>query len=108
AAVRKYGVNLFHALNAMRLPPNAFRGFSRGGLVDRLQFMMPPMSTLRFAEGGLVPAPSNLRPINLQIGSEMFAGMLAPDDVAQKLLRVAVTRQIRSAGRKPSYYGKGR
>jgi hypothetical protein len=40
-------------------------------------------------------------PINLQIGSEMFAGMLAPDEVAQKLLRVAVTRQIRSAGRKP-------
>jgi hypothetical protein len=47
-------------------------------------------------------------PINLQIGSEMFAGMLAPDEVAQKLLRVAVTRQIRSAGRKPSYYGRGR
>jgi hypothetical protein len=59
----------------------------------------------------LVPTPpgaNNLRPIHLQIGSEMFAGMLAPDDVAQKLLRVAVTRQIRSAGRKPSYYGKGR
>ena len=65
---------------------------------------------LRFAEGGLIPAPTptNLRPINLQIGSELFAGMLAPDDVAQKLLRVAVTRQVRSAGRKPSYYGKGR
>jgi hypothetical protein len=57
----------------------------------------------------LAPAgPNNLRPINLQIGSEMFAGMLAPDDVAQKLLRVAVTRQIRSTGRKLSYYGKGR
>jgi hypothetical protein len=47
-------------------------------------------------------------PINLQIGSEMFAGMLAPGEVAQKLLRVAVTRQNRSAGRKPSYYGRGR
>ena len=69
------------------------------------------MPALRFAEGGLIPAPatgSNLRPINLQIGSELFAGMLAPEDVAQKLMRVAVTRQVRSAGRKPSYYGKGR
>jgi hypothetical protein len=47
-------------------------------------------------------------PINLQIGSEMFAGMLPPDEVAQKLLRVAVTRQIRSAGRKLSYDGRGR
>jgi len=65
---------------------------------------------LRFAEGGLIPSPagSSLRPINLQIGSELFAGMLAPEDVAQKLMRVAVTRQVRSAGRKPSYYGKGR
>jgi hypothetical protein len=68
------------------------------------------MPVLRFAEGGLIPSPasSNLRPINLQIGSELFAGMLAPEDVAQKLMRVAVTRQVRSAGRKPSYYGKGR
>jgi hypothetical protein len=41
---------------------------------------MPPMPHLRFADGGLVPASAggnNLRPINLQIGSEMFAGMLA-------------------------------
>jgi hypothetical protein len=111
AAVRKYGVTLFHALNSMRLPPTLLRGFSQGGLVDRLQVLMPPMPHLRFADGGLVPAPAgdnNLRPINLQIGSEMFAGMLAPEDVAQKLLRVAVSRQVRSAGRKPSYYGKGR
>ncbi len=111
AAVRRYGLGLFHALNAMRLPLNIFRGFSQGGLIERLQVLAPPMPVLRFAEGGLVSAPAaggNLRPINLQIGSELFAGMLAPEDVAQKLMRVAVTRQIRSAGRKPSYYGKGR
>src|SRR5262249_7839474 len=57
AAVRKYGVRLFHALNAMRLPPNAFRGFSRGGLVDRLQLMMPPLPPLPFPERGLLPRP---------------------------------------------------
>lgn len=110
AAVQKYGVSLFHALNAMRLPPNLFQGFSQGGLVERLQVLAPPLPVLRFAEGGVIPAPAtnNLRPINLQIGSELFAGMLTPEDVAQKLMRVAVTRQIRSAGRKPSYYGRGR
>jgi hypothetical protein len=111
AAVRKYGASVFHALNSMRLPQDLFQGFSRGGLVERLQVVMPPIAPLRFAEGGLVPAPaggSNLRPINLQLGSETFAGLLAPEDVAQKLLRVAITRQIRSAGRKPSYYGARR
>jgi hypothetical protein len=55
--VRKYGVSVFHALNAMRLPPNLFRGFSRG-LVERLQLLMPPIAPLRFAEGGLVAAPA--------------------------------------------------
>ena len=106
AAVRKYGVSIFHALNAMRLPKGVFRGFSQGGLVDRLQVMMPPMTPLRFADGGQIPAlapTGQLRPLNLQIGPELFAGLLAPEDVAQKLLRVAVARQVRSAGRKPGY-----
>jgi|GEM_PF-2818504 len=106
AAVRKYGVSIFHALNAMRLPKGAFRGFSQGGLIDRLQVMMPPMAPLRFADGGQIPAlapTGQLRPLNLQIGPELFAGLLAPEDVAQKLLRVAVAQQVRSAGRKPNY-----
>ncbi len=111
AAVRKYGLSLFDALNRLRIDPGTFRRFAQGGLVRSLQVLMPPISPPRLAEGGFVPAPTvanNLRPINLQIGPEMFAGMLAPEDVAQKLMRVAVTRQIRSAGRKPSYYGNGR
>jgi len=106
AAVRKYGVSIFHALNAMRLPKGAFRGFSQGGLIDRLQVMMPPTTPLRFADGGQIPALASagqLRPLNLQIGPELFAGLLAPEEVAQKLLRVAVARQVRSAGRKPGY-----
>ena len=48
AAVRKYGVSIFHALNAMRLPKGAFRGFSQGGLIDRLQVMMPPIDAVAF------------------------------------------------------------
>ena len=46
-------------------------------------------------------------PIRLQIGSEMFAGMLAPDEVAQN----APARRGHPADperRKPSYYGRGR
>src|SRR3954468_11197149 len=68
---------------------------------------MPPMGGLRFADGGVVTTPvgtSTCVPSILQIGSEMFAGMLAPEDVAQNLLRVAVTWQVRSTGRKPSHY----
>ena len=105
AAVRKYGVEIFHALNAMRLPKGLFRGFAGGGLVERLQVMMPPIAPLGFADGGQVPAlaSNQLRPINLQIGPEVFGGLLAPEDVAEKLLRVAVARQVRSAGRKPGY-----
>lgn len=106
AAVRKYGVEVFHALNAMRLPKGLFRGFAQGGLVERLQVMMPPIAPLRFADGGQVPVlspASQMRPLNLQIGPELFAGLLAPEDVAERLLRVAVARQVRSAGRKPGY-----
>jgi hypothetical protein len=107
AAVRKYGLSLFDALNRMRLDPDAVARFAQGGLVRSLQVLMP--QPMRFAEGGLVAGGTEtLRPINLTIGAEHFAGLLAPDDVAQKLIRVAVSKQIRSAGRKPRYYGSGR
>ena len=49
------GSDSFHALNAMRLPLDVFRGFSQGGLVERLRVLAPPMPVLRFAEGGLIP-----------------------------------------------------
>ena len=107
AAVRKYGLSLFSALNRMRIDPGAFQRFADGGLVRSLQVLMPP--PLRFADGGLVPQPASstasLRPINLTIGADSFAGLLAPEDVAKKLMRVAVGQQIRSAGRKPRSFG---
>ena len=109
AAVRKYGLSLFSALNRMRVDPGAFQRFAEGGLVRSLQVLMP--QPLSFADGGLVPQPAStasLRPINLTIGADSFAGLLAPEDVAQKLMQVAVGKQIRSAGRRPGYYGSGR
>ena len=107
AAVRKYGLSLLHSLNRMRVDPGAFARFAEGGLVRPLQMLMP--QPLRFAEGGLVPQPTveSLRPINLTIGADTFAGLLAPENVAQKLMQVAVSKQIRSAGRRPGYYGSG-
>jgi hypothetical protein len=109
AAVRKYGLSLFNTLNRLHLDPNAFARFAEGGLVRSLQVLMP--QPMHFAEGGLVPQPAStasLRPINLTIGADTFAGLLAPEDVAQKLMQVAVGKQIRSAGRRPGYYGSGR
>jgi len=109
AAVRKYGLSLFSALNGMRVDPGAFQRFAEGGLVRSLQVLMP--RPIRFAEGGLVPQPASttsLRPISLTIGADTFAGLLAPEDVAQRLMQVAVGKQIRSAGRRPGYYGSGR
>lgn len=106
AAVRKYGLSLFNALNRMRLEPGAFARFAQGGLVRSLQVLVP--QSMSFAEGGPVAnATGSLRPINLTIGADHFSGLLAPEDVAQKLVRVAVSKQIRSAGRKPRYYGSG-
>ena len=105
-AVRHYGQSFMHAINQMRLPKNLFRGFASGGLVNSLSLLMPP--PLHFASGGAVPSTSTpMRPLNLTIGSELFAGLLAPEDVARKLVRVATNQQIRSAGRKPRSFGSG-
>jgi hypothetical protein len=40
----------------------------------------------------------------LTLGQETFA-MTAEDDVAERLIRYASRRRVKSAGRKPSWYG---
>ena len=95
AAVRKYGLGLMGAINRLDLPE-----FALGGLVESLQVLMPQPP--RFAEGGAVTGGPT-RVLNLTIGGETFAGLIAPEIVAQKLTRVATKSQIRSAGRKPSW-----
>jgi tape measure domain-containing protein len=99
AAVRKFGVGFMHAINGLRLP-----GFATGGLVDGLTTRltptagwMPQVSAVLQGSGG--------RPINLTIGDETFEGLSAPADVADRLTRYALGRQVRSAGRKPNWYG---
>jgi hypothetical protein len=106
AAVKKYGHGLFAMLNSMRFPATAvrdlLRGFSGGGQVD----FSPMLGALRghdrsipsFASGG----PTRM--INLSIGGEQFAGLIAPEEVADKLVRYALNEQVRQGGRKPGWY----
>jgi hypothetical protein len=83
--------------------------FAFGGLVGALSdFFNPRMPALRFASGGMVPAraaASQLRPVNVTIGGQQY-GMFAQHDVADSLVRVAAQQQVRSAGRRASYWGR--
>lgn len=97
-AVAKYGAAFMHAINSgrFRVP-----GFALGGMA-----MVAPAPAFRthFADGGHVGG----RPLSLTIGGETFAGLIAPDDVADRLSKFATIRQVRSAGRKPSWVGRGK
>lgn len=99
AAVRKYGDGLLSAINSMRLPRNAFAGFSMGGMVGAA----PAFASIpAFADGGRAIAPN--RPFNLTIGGETFRDLLAPEDVADRLVKFATSRTVRRAGRRPSWF----
>jgi phage-related protein len=101
AAVKKFGVGFFQALNSLREPGC----FAAGGIVHAAaSAMLPPIP--RFALGGPVVAGAGVagRPFTLQIGGEEFTGMTASQDTVEKLERFAVRKQVRSAGRKPTWY----
>lgn len=101
-AAKYYGYNFMHALNNMRIPKGLLRGFAEGGRVTMDAFAPRP---LRFAQGGAVPAAnSSLRPLSLTFpGMGTFDGLLAPDDVANRMVLAATKRSVRSGGRKPSW-----
>lgn len=108
-AVRHYGVAFMHAINQLRVPRNMIRGFNLGGLVDRMQFVMPPQAALRFADGGPVPAAAAMHPVTIDLGNgQTVQGLRASGSVVRELQRASVARQVASAGRKPSYYGRGK
>jgi len=79
AAVSHYGDNMMRMINSMRFP-----GFAGGG-------------------GVTVSGPKQI--FNLTIGGETFAGLTAPKATASRLVAYAVSQQVRSAGRKPTWYG---
>lgn len=109
AAVRKYGADLFAALNSMRLPKN-FPGFNVGGLVSGIQRSLAGIGSPmpRFATGGLVisggAAQAPGKAFDLHIGGEVFRGLIAPDDVAFAMQNFAGSRSRASAGRKPGWF----
>jgi hypothetical protein len=93
AAVKKYGVSFLNAINNLRSP-----GFAMGGLVARPAGAMPA-----FAGGGLVDTSAARTPLTLNLGGEVFEGLMAPDAVAAKLVEFAHGQNIRSGGTKPSW-----
>lgn len=44
------------------------------------------------------------RPLTLNIGGEQFAGLIAPEDVADKLPRYAAKSAVRRTGRMPGWF----
>lgn len=99
-SVAKYGLGLLHALNSGRFK---MPGFAMGGLVG----MPQPM---RFASGGPVnnSQQGNMagrKAFDLHIDGTTFRGLLAPDDVADKMTQFAISRGSLSGGRKPAWVG---
>ena len=99
AAVRHYGAAAMERINRLEVP----RGFDMGGLVGSLSHVGSSMS--HFASGGLVAAGAGgaTHVVNLTIGSETFAGLIAPADVAKKMISFARGQVVTSAGKKPSW-----
>lgn len=103
-AVAKYGVGFLNAINQGRLSfPETAQKFAVGGLVSALNVGNSSVTpSLETPDGG-----SSLRPFNLQIGNDIFEGLLAPESVANKLVSFAVSKKTNSTGRKPSWVGAG-
>lgn len=105
-AVQHYGPALLRAINGIRLPRDAFQGFSLGGLVEGLSRSLTVLPK-GFAMGGLVPQVASAGAgrtvnVNLSMGGQSFA-MLADEVVANKLIRVATGQKMRAAGKTPPW-----
>jgi hypothetical protein len=98
-AVQHYGgAGFIAAINSMRLPMMA-----AGGIVSALTALP---GSLRFAAGGMVPAAAGGGDtLNLQIGTELFEGLISPRATTEKIIRHSRSRQMQSAGRKPGWHG---
>lgn len=122
-AVRKYGHALFAALNSMKLSvgqvrsiiagaggigasglTKAFAGFAQGGLVGA-EFGSLAVPVPAGLAGGGSPSGDMVN-VRIDLAGEEFQ-MLADRDVAERLSRFTTNEQVKSGGRKPSwYYGR--
>lgn len=94
-AVRHVGVGFMHAINNMKVPR-----FALGGLIEAPR-LAPAMAPLRLAAGG--PVTSRGTPLTLVLDGRRFEGLSAPEHVADSLKSHAISRQVASTGRKPSW-----
>lgn len=79
------------------------RGFSMGGLVERMNTAMSPLAFPGFAAGGLVPALAagggrSLHPVTIEFGGRSIGGLFAPTDVVSILQQEAVRDRIKATG----------
>lgn len=106
-SVAKYGLGVLRALNAGKLDVGgAIQRFATGGLVSAFAGGVP-----RFATGGPVVSDTKGpggKVFDLHIGNDVFRGLIAPDDVADKMTQFAISRGAASAGRKPAWVGGGK
>lgn len=104
--VGEQGPELFVPDRAGTVLPNSlvssmFDGLS--GLSDMLGNSLRDLPAASQGAGG----GGNQRILNLTIGGETFAGLAAPDDkTADRLERFALSSQVSSIGRAPSWVGK--
>jgi len=96
-AVAKYGVGFMNAINSGRFK---MPKFAEGGIN-----MITPGPSARFAGEESGGADGNMRPLNLSLFGESFEGLMMPENVANRMAKFAISRQTRSAGRKPSWVG---
>jgi hypothetical protein len=101
AAVQFYGVDFMHALNAMRLPKDLFKGFSLGGLV------IPRFPAPGFAQGGLAVAGSGgSRVFEFTVDGPSKVRIRASSGVVDELERAADLHNIARIGRAPGWVGR--
>jgi hypothetical protein len=92
-AVQHYGAEVFERLNRMAMPRRLVPGFASGGLV----------SLPGDAGGG----GGGYATVNLTIGSEVFRGLTAPRETAERLIRFATAEESKKAGRRPAWFEGG-
>ena len=85
---------MFERLNAMRMPRRLVPGFASGGLVS-----LPGDAG---GDGG-----GGYATVNLTIGSEVFRGLTAPRETAERLIRFATSEESKKAGRRPAWFEGG-
>lgn len=102
AAVRKYGSNFMHAINAGRFRDGGL-ALAVGGIAGSA-----PASPARAYRDVAGDGPASMSPLNLTLFGEQFDGLMMPEDVGRRLTKLAIKKQTSSAGRKPSWVGGGR